>query len=72
MTFYELFEQVHFEPQRPFAWAMTPAEISMLIRRMGMPNPTDRPTALELIDLFGSTRLAGAAAIGCQTKCTIS
>ena len=53
VTFYELFEQTSFEPERPFAWAMTPTRIAVLIRQMGMPRPEARPSALELVERFG-------------------
>ena len=53
------FEQTSFEPERPFAWANTPSKLAVLIKQMGSTEPAKRPNALELIDQFVETKLAG-------------
>ena len=57
-TFYELFEETLFDIDRPFAWAIAPSKIAQLIKRMGSTDPSLRPSALQLIELFNATKLA--------------
>ena len=49
-----------FDPARPFAWANTPSKLAVLIKQMGSVDPVHRPPALDLIDRFWETRVAGA------------
>ena len=76
VTFYELLEQTSFDVANPFAWATTPSKLAVLIKVMGSPEPTKRPPALELIDLFLGTKLAGvdtrAELMGKSSCCVVS
>ena len=67
VTFYELFEQTPFDDTMPFAWAVAPTKARPIVRRMGAQDPKDRPSALELIDLFGEL----APSSGKSTSCSI-
>ena len=58
VTFYELFEQATFSEDLPFAFALCPGKIAPLLKQMGSIDPTQRPTAIELIDAFLQTKLA--------------
>lgn len=72
VTFYELFEQTRFDDEMGFGYAMTPNKVAKLITKMGFKSPTDRPTALELIDAFQATKLAKTPAFNSGCNCNIS
>lgn len=66
VTFYELMEQTPFDAELPFAWAVAPTRVRPLLRKMSNADPAQRPSALELIDLFGEL------APGTSRSCTVS
>mmetsp|Transcript_36744 Transcript_36744/g.97091 ORF Transcript_36744/g.97091 Transcript_36744/m.97091 type:complete len:346 (+) Transcript_36744:82-1119(+) len=58
VTFYELFEQMAFDDAMPFAFALAPSKVMPLLKQMGSIKPTERPSALEMVDAFEATKLA--------------
>lgn len=77
VTFYELFEQTLFDPDAPcqgFAWALAPTSVRSLIVKMGSADPRQRPSALDLIDLFGALLPKGGAdaTSGASCACVVS
>ena len=69
VTFYELFEQDSFDPTLKFAYVNTPLKIQRLVSRMGAPKPGDRPSALELIDLFNETKMGKSSGVLDPSSC---
>merc|ERR1719378_511730 len=70
VTFYELFEEgASFDEAMPFAWGVAPVKVRPLIRQMGRLDPEERPSALELIDMFDElTPAAGGKSLACTVS----
>jgi len=69
VTFYELFEQAPFDESLPFGFALTPSKVIPLIKKMGSVEPKQRPSALELIDMFDELVPTGR---GGSNACVVS
>lgn len=72
VTFYEMFEATEgphaawcaFHPQSGFLLVKTPGPIAALLKKMGSPDPKERPNAIEMVKAFSDTGLARPAGEG--------